>query len=46
MFELVDIVNTSIDADIPIASSVLDCPVRLYQYYSIVKQEMQAINGN
>ena len=45
MFELIDIVNTSVDAGIPIASDVQSCPVRSYQYYSIIKQELNAI-GN
>ncbi len=43
MFELIDLVNTSIDANIPIASDVQSCPIRLYQYYSIIKQELTAI---
>ncbi len=49
MFELIDIVNTSIDADIPIASDIQNCPIRSYQYYSIIKNEIAAIrdfNGN
>ncbi len=49
MFELILNVNTSIDADIPIASSLMECPVRYVHYYSIVKNEINAIrafNGN
>lgn len=43
MYELINIVNISLDAEIPIASSVLDCPVNLAYYYSIIKQELIAI---
>ena len=44
MFELIDLVNTSIDANIPIASDVQNCPARSYQYYSIIKQELTSIS--
>lgn len=46
MFELVQMVNTCLDMDIPISTDLMSCPVRMVHYYSMIKQEMVAINGN
>ena len=49
MFELVQMVNTCLDMDIPITTDLMNCPVRIVDYYSSIKQEIQnigALNGN
>ena len=44
MFELVQIVNTCLDMDIPVSIDLMSCPIRMIDYYSIIKQEIIEIS--
>ena len=46
MFELIQNVNICLDMDIPITTDLMNCPVNYIDYYSVIKQEIMAINGN
>ena len=43
MFELVEMVNTCLDMDIPVSIDLMNCPVRMVHYYSTIKQELTAM---
>lgn len=40
MFELVQNIATCLDAEIPIASDLMNAPIRMVYYYSIIKKEI------
>ena len=47
MFNLVYDINNSMALEIPIASNLQDCPIRIEDYGAFIKEEIQAIrNGN
>ncbi len=45
MFELVQTVNTCLDMDIPVSMDLMSCPIRMIDYYSMIKREIQAIGS-
>ena len=45
MFELVQTINTCIDMDIPVSMDLMNCPILMVDYYSMIKREIQAIGS-
>lgn len=45
MFDLIEEVNLSISADIPIAKNVQECPAIIADYYAIIKEEFTFIEA-